>query len=53
MADAWHFSNLRNIYFVGREGPGEMMVFHTFYTFLVLSQINMHSEQTDMQILGV
>ena len=32
----------------------EMMVFCTFYTFLVLSQINMHSErQTCIQILGV
>lgn len=30
MADAQHFSNLRNIYYVVHEGPGEM-IFQTFF----------------------
>lgn len=52
MADAWHFSSLRNIYYVSHEGPEAMMLFHTFYTFLGFSQIHTHSErQTYIQIL--
>lgn len=46
MAGAWHFSNLRNIYYVGHEGPGEIMdfFFNTSYTFFFPSQINTERE---------
>jgi hypothetical protein len=54
MADAWQFLDLRKIYYVGHDRPGEMMVFHLFCTFLDHSQINTHKERkTYIHTIGV
>lgn len=54
MAAAWHFSNLRNIYYVGQEGSGKTMDFFLFLHSLgTFSDKHVLRETAYIQIFGL